>query len=153
MKSIISTLLILIFLGIGMTSSNAQTLDSFNLEDYKWKNRVLIVFSPNTYNPDYREQVKTVRSSTKGIQDRDLQIFYALDQSSAMAKGKILPDDATNALRNTFDIPSSDFTTILVGKDGTEKLRTDGSLSSSKLFDTIDAMPMRKLEMKNDDGS
>jgi hypothetical protein len=135
-----------------MTNIHAQSLDNFDLGDYKWNSRVLIVFSPNTFNADYRDQTKALKTSKSGVKDRDLEVFYALDQSSALAKGKIIPDDEAANLRNQFDVPSQNFTTILIGKDGTEKLRSSGAISSNKLFKTIDSMPMRKLEMKKDDG-
>jgi hypothetical protein len=38
-----------------------------------------------------------------------------------------------------------------VGKDGGEKLRSDTVVSPEQLFSIIDAMPMRKDEMKNQD--
>jgi hypothetical protein len=143
-------LFLIVVVGTGFINAQAQTMDYFDLGDYKWQNRVLLVFSPNTFNSDYRDQVKDLRSSKSGIKERDLNVFYALNQSSALAKGQIIPDDATENLRNHFDISSSDFTVLLIGKDGTEKLRSDGAVSTTKLFKTIDAMPMRKLEMKND---
>lgn len=43
---------------------------------------------------------------------------------------------------------SSSFTLILVGRDGGEKLRCTGVVSAEKLFGLIDAMPMRKDEIK-----
>ena len=41
------------------------------------------------------------------------------------------------------------FTFILVGKDGGEKYRSNKMVSHQELFGKIDAMPMRKSEMKN----
>ena len=38
---------------------------------------------------------------------------------------------------------------ILVGKDGGEKLRADTIIDTKQLFATIDAMPMRREEMKH----
>ena len=44
--------------------------------------------------------------------------------------------------------PSSRFTVVLVGKDGTAKLREKRAVSSDDLFALIDAMPMRQREMR-----
>jgi hypothetical protein len=41
---------------------------------------------------------------------------------------------------------------ILVGKDGTEKRRNAAPVTARSIFDTIDAMPMRQREMREDDG-
>lgn len=43
--------------------------------------------------------------------------------------------------------PDDGLTVVLVGLDTTEKLRTNGVLGADKLFDTIDAMPIRQREM------
>ena len=43
----------------------------------------------------------------------------------------------------------TDFTLIMVGKDGSEKLRTHSLLPIKKLIALKDAMPMRKEEMRN----
>ncbi|MEQ8524923.1 DUF4174 domain-containing protein [Gracilimonas sp.] len=144
--------LMLILFSLGITNIHAQDFENFDLNDYKWENRILIVFSPNTFNADYQNQSNELQKAESGVKERDLEVFYALKQSSASAKGQILPEAVTQNLRAQFNVSPSDFTTILIGKDGTEKLRSDESLSTKKLFEEIDSMPMRKLEMKNDGG-
>jgi hypothetical protein len=49
-----------------------------------------------------------------------------------------------------FNIGQSNFYAILIGKDGSEKLRSASAIDTEKLFGTIDAMPMRRQEMKNE---
>ena len=71
----VSSLLILTLIA-GMTNSHAQSLDNFDLGDYKWNSRVLVVFSPNTFNADYRDQTKALKDSKSGIEDRDLEVSY-----------------------------------------------------------------------------
>lgn len=136
-------------IGIDTAKIQAQTIDEFDLDDYRWKYRVLLVFSPNTYNSDYRDQARSLKQNRSGIQERDLKVFYALGQSSASAREQIIPDKAVQRLREHFDVSASNYTVILIGKDGTEKMRTNESVSTQKLFKEIDAMPMRKLEMKD----
>lgn len=126
----------------------AQEMDYFDLNDYKWKDRVLLIFSPNTFNSDYREMRKTLKNSRNGMRERDLIVFYALRQRGASTKGKLIPKQTVSDLRESFNLSPSDFTVILIGKDGTEKLRRSESISASTLFDEVDEMPMRRLEMK-----
>ncbi|TLV02884.1 DUF4174 domain-containing protein [Dyadobacter luticola] len=53
-----------------------------------------------------------------------------------------------------WDIDSaSSFTFILVGRDGGEKFRSSDVVSAEKLFGLIDAMPMRKSEVKRSRGN
>jgi hypothetical protein len=40
------------------------------------------------------------------------------------------------------------FAAVLVGRDGGEKLRSAEPVPAEKLFDLIDAMPMRQREMR-----
>ena len=58
----------------------------------------------------------------------------------------LLADDSAVKLRNQFKIDSGTTTFILIGKDGTEKLRKD-SMDLDELFEVIDAMPMRQREV------
>ncbi len=52
-------------------------------------------------------------------------------------------------LATTFKIEQPAYYSILIGKDGGEKLRSGTPMNTGKIFGTIDAMPMRKGEMKN----
>jgi hypothetical protein len=142
MKTLSGTLLIILFLFSAITLK-AQNSDFSKQSDYKWQNRVLLIFSPNTYNSDYRDQVDALKKETGGIKERDLKIFYALEQTSASVKGTLVPEETIDELR-------SEFVVLLIGKDGDEKYRNDEFLTANKLFKEIDSMPMRKLEM--DDG-
>ena len=47
-----------------------------------------------------------------------------------------------------FEVPEDDFKFILVGKDGTVKLRSNQTVSGVDLFALIDSMPMRGEEMR-----
>lgn len=54
--------------------------------------------------------------------------------------------------RSTFSIPDDAFGVVLIGKDGGTKLVVKReALTNAQLFETIDAMPMRKREMKSRD--
>ncbi len=59
---------------------------------------------------------------------------------------------AARGLRERFDVPRGAFRVVLVGKDGTEKRRAPKPVPARSLFDTIDAMPMRQREMREQDG-
>jgi hypothetical protein len=61
---------------------------------------------------------------------------------------RILPFDGQK-LRETYRVENDTFATILIGKDGGEKLRSSKAISVSNIFDEIDAMPMRQDEMES----
>ena len=57
-------------------------------------------------------------------------------------------DAASTALRRKLDIPGTAFRALLVGKDGEPKLVSAKPISAAILYSTIDAMPMRRDEMR-----
>lgn len=59
----------------------------------------------------------------------------------------LLTNEQQSFSRKQFEV-SDDFVLILIGKDGTDKLRTEQSVLADCLFGLIDRMPMRKEEMR-----
>ena len=55
-------------------------------------------------------------------------------------------------MRARYSVEDNQFATVLIGKDGGEKLRRDGLMPTDTLFDTIDAMPMRRDEIRRNSG-
>jgi hypothetical protein len=66
---------------------------------------------------------------------------------------KIEAVELNNALAKRYHIKSGQFTLLLIGRDGGEKYRTHKPVTTQKLFDIIDAMPMRQSEIQNKSGS
>jgi hypothetical protein len=60
-----------------------------------------------------------------------------------------MPLTEQTAARRRFHVRPNDFTVILIGKDGGEKLRAHQPISLDTLRSTIDAMPMRQEEMRS----
>jgi hypothetical protein len=60
-----------------------------------------------------------------------------------------LGQERAKKIRSRFQISREGFEILLIGKDGTVKLRSDKPVSSEDLFALIDSMPMRKREMRN----
>jgi len=51
-------------------------------------------------------------------------------------------------MHKKYKIPKNQFTIILIGLDGGEKLRQTKPLDTTTLFAIIDGMPMRRQELK-----
>jgi hypothetical protein len=54
-----------------------------------------------------------------------------------------------SALKAPFGVANASFRAVLVGKDGGAKLSQPTPLDAARLFATIDAMPMRRDEMRS----
>ena len=96
--------------------------------------RIVLLFG-NTSEPLLQQQLQLLQKDSSGIAERDLQI-------------KIV--DPGDLLYKTFAVSlRKPFTLILVGRDGGEKYRSNQLTTTTKLFALIDAMPMRKTEVRN----
>ncbi len=117
-----------------------------DLSSYKWKNRLLLIFAPSASGNRYEEQLRLLEGLEPDFEERDLLLGKFLKQEEGELDGTtVFPEEAAK-MRDQFGIEG--FTTILVGKDGTEKYRTEEPVSAEEIFRRIDAMPMRRREMR-----
>jgi len=108
------------------------------LARYHWKSRVLVVLAADAENEAVAEQRRHIESLQSGAAERDLVVLQPLPDSSE-----------AKSLRLRFGIKTADpFTVVLVGKDGGAKLRSNSPIGARELADIIDAMPMRREEMR-----
>ena len=113
--------------------------------DHLWKHRVLLIFSPSQQTAEYREQLDQLRADPAGLQERDVQVYRIFPAGLITSERDVLEhNDLSDQYRSQYGVDPETFTVILVGKDGTEKLRTDQVLRTDKLYAVIDAMPMRR---------
>ena len=118
---------------------SAMPAQSMTLEDYLWKNRVIITFSSDEQHPErlsIKEQIDLHRC---GFRDRDL-VHIDLIQGSA----------GFDEMSQKFSVSGEGFQLLLLGKDGGVKKRTS-TVSLEEVFSLIDTMPMRRREMRDDD--
>lgn len=128
-------LLLLSLLTLGVTRSPAPRQDD-PLAAYRWKARVLLVFAPRANAPALVEQRRFAEKEKANFQDRDLVVLELTDGAKA------------DALRRQFGVKPEEFSVILIGKDGGEKLRKPVPVAPKELFDLIDSMPMRQREAR-----
>ncbi len=84
--------------------------------------RVLAIAAPSTTDETYRTQASLLLPVWSGLVERD---FVIQTRFGAEA-----------------------FSVVLIGKDGGEKLRRPTPLAPEELFAIVDAMPMRRAEMR-----
>jgi hypothetical protein len=122
--------------------------EATDLGQYRWKNRLLFLFSPSPVVPAYQSLDQELRRNPDGVADRDLLVFRILEQGpSAVGSQEISPQDAAN-LQRLFGVSPGAFKVVLVGKDGGVKLERSGLVTLSEIFTLIDSMPMRQREMQ-----
>ncbi len=117
-------------LACSMTAQSQAALDAL-----KDRSRVLLVFAPAEQDQRFEKQIAIAKQHDAAMKERDLVVLTVV--------GSAQPD-----LRKRFKVPTSLFTVVLVGKDGGEKMRSHQPWSAEELDRTIDAMPMRRDEMR-----
>ncbi len=112
------------------------------LSSYRDKNRVLLVFAPTGKDPAYVEQGQLWQSEKAAFEDRQLIVVPVL-ADAAKAAG-----DTPVALEKKYGVDAKSFAVVLLGKDGHDAYRAAKPVKGASLYEVIDAMPMRKEEIK-----
>ncbi|KMZ12086.1 hypothetical protein BHUM_06297 [Candidatus Burkholderia humilis] len=118
-------------------SASASTID-----DYTWHKRVLIVFAKDAASPELAKQRAWINDAKEGYSERELVPIQVIGQSVQGAT------DSADALRQKYGIAPGAFRVLLIGKDGGVKINSSEPIEAPRLFNTIDAMPMRRDESR-----
>lgn len=107
-----------------------------NLDNHLWKNRVVIIFTNVDTKPKGKEQLQAFQPFSSEIEDREMIILVP----SKAEKPKLL---------ERFRLAEDHSGLILVGKDGSIKLKQKLVVKPQTLFNLIDTMPMRRAELRS----
>jgi len=140
-------ILLFLFMLFPLAADKNHTTD-VNLEDYRWNNRLVLVFANSQDSESYLQQIEELYLDKVGLHERDVIVFSMFRNGISSFEGKSISQESSEKITATYNPDQSDFRFILIGKDGGEKLRQDEIVSSQKLFDRIDSMPMRRQEMR-----
>ena len=132
--------------GAALMASIAASGGEFDLKSYQNRNRLVFVFAPDKTSPLYRRQAALWNGKRAGMNERDIIRFNVFERRLGKTGGA-LPADAAD-LRKQFKIRRGVFRMVLVGKDGHTAFSSARPVSAARLFALIDAMPMRRQEMK-----
>jgi len=118
-----------------------------DLSSHRWENRLLLILVEDTDHPVYQDQISELTRDMAGVEDRRL-IIYTIKQNefaTGLKKSVWIPSDDLYADNKQLE---GEFEIILIGLDGGIKLRQAELLKNDKLFAFIDAMPMRRNELR-----
>ena len=131
--------------------SNNGELKKVDLDEYRWKNRLVLIFAPSIEDSFYLKQKSEFKGKIAEFKDRDIKLIELLEAGISTIADFPLNSEQQSFLRKKFEV-IDDFVFILIGKDGRVKLRAKEPVSSEDLFSLIDGMPMRKEEMRRKAG-
>ncbi len=130
-----------------MANHTSKNTVETGLEAFRHQNRVLLVFAPSPDDPRCVAQKRLLFGASEGLGGRDLRVLYFFEQVLEHPEDERFTAGAAKVLRERFRVTER-FTTLLIGKDGTEKARTREPVHPEDLFRTVDQMPMRQREMR-----
>ena len=105
------------------------------IAQYRWKNRLLVILAPSACNEAFEMQTNAYEQAKAEYHERDLVV--------------LAEPDGNGPLHRRFHAPAGEFRVILIGKDGHTALERSQPVGSQELFGLIDAMPMRRQEMRS----
>ncbi len=109
------------------------------ISEFRWKKRLLVITEGD------KRLAADLIGSKAGLAERDLEVFVL---SGPIGCGKIPSALLGDELRKHLGIQNEFPEVILLGKDGHTILRWKAAnFTMGKLFESVDAMPMRKREM------
>ena len=146
-KAILAAMAVAAALTIGSAQGVRGT--PFDLSQFKWKNRLLLLFSPQRDHPFFDSLHQAVMNRKGDVADRDLIVFEIVEKGPSTVNGADIDPQTALSLRTQFDTPSGEFTLVLIGKDGEVKLTRRERTEIEDIFGLIDSMPMRRQEMRN----
>ena len=118
-----------------------------DLNSYKGTNRLLVIFAASAADAPYERQESLLKSHGAGFEDRNLIKVRVFTEGGDVGGSPVSSGESARVREET-GIEEGRFAVLLIGKDGTEKFRSEEPVSAEALFERIDAMPMRRREME-----
>lgn len=120
--------------------------EDVTLESLEWNHRVLAyVVSSESERGDIERSIAQLSS---GIEDRDL-LFVNLGEVELETEHSLaITAEQRGLWRKFWNLDLSESRFVLIGKDGGAKAFQAKVLDMSLFFDLIDAMPMRRAELR-----
>ncbi len=125
-----------------------------DLSVHQWENRVLLILSESSSDIPinsgsqhslFQAQLDTLQQYSSGLRERKLLIYQVMPSKFRSAdKGW----QSSSMLYQKYKQTNAPFEVVLIGLDGSVKLRQTKILSSAELFAVIDGMPMRRAELQ-----
>lgn len=114
------------------------------------KTRPLLLFSKSRSDARLDQQEDLLRGFRPELRERDVVVLRTAgnDETQSVIGYTSINRGASRDLLARFSPAANGITVVLIGKDGTEKMRWNRLVQPRELFEIIDAMPMRRDEME-----
>lgn len=135
-----------IFLVISAAALGPAQAMAAELSDYLWQRRPLLLFAPSESDPRLLETMRRIEASLCDFMDRDIVLGRIVTEGTSTLDGHVVDTEQVRQLVSEFGIGSDSFSVVLIGKDGSVKLRVANVPDLQAIYAVIDGMPMRARE-------
>ncbi len=119
------------------------------LKSHLWQDRVILVFASDMQDSNLQTQLQFFEKNLDGLKERKLTVYQITPTTLKKNSADFFEKNFKENLYQKYKPNKNEFTFILIGLDGGEKMRSTKVVSLAKLFGEIDSMPMRQWEIKN----
>ena len=134
---------LLLFTFLFQFSTMAQSL-----QNHQWEDRVIFLFSADLQHSTLQQQIRLFEKNQNGLKDRKLVIYQITPEGIKKDGVTFFEKEFKENIYKKYNPKNNEFTFILIGLDGGEKMRSTKVVSVKELFGKIDRMPMRRAEKK-----
>ncbi|MCP9236742.1 DUF4174 domain-containing protein [Lewinella sp. JB7] len=128
--------------------------DAQSLEDFRWKSRLVLLFTPSADDPLFVEQYNLLQARVEELSERRLKVMLITPNGNRENTGVFLKESASAYFYDHFSAAPYQLELVLVGLDGTEKYRARNTVTPvSVLIELVDGMPMRQRELRQGYGN
>jgi len=107
-----------------------------SIDEFHWTSRLVVVFADSPNDPFFVEQIERLRARPGDLVARDVIVVTDTDP------------DARSSFRQA--LRPRGFSLVLIGKDGQVELRKPSPWSTRELSRSIDKMPLRQQEIREE---
>lgn len=136
----------LIFICFAIFLLTVVQLQAQEIQQHKWKNRVLLIMVTVKSDAMLKEQLSALRGDESGLKERKL-VIYQLTPEAQKRGLKSSGAWKPSTLYKQFKLSDEPFEAALIGLDGEVKKQKIEPFAQKELFAIIDSMPMRKAEL------
>jgi hypothetical protein len=119
-----------------------------SMSTFRWQKRPLLLFAEDERDERLRRQLSAVEATRDRFDERDMVLIVILSAGISRAEARALTTDDADHLRASYGVEGRAFALRLVGKDGGVKRQSRDVVPMETLYALIDAMPMRREEMR-----
>ncbi|HLJ57146.1 MAG TPA: DUF4864 domain-containing protein [Chthonomonadaceae bacterium] len=135
-------------IGSAAVPAGARTGGDADLDQYRNKNRLLILCAPSPDDGRFAQEAARIRGAADGLKERDVLRFELFETGVSRRDGAELKPRTADLLRRKLHAAKGRFMLLLIDKNGRSIAASGRPMARAELFAAIDATPLRRYEAR-----